>query len=69
MWNKNRDNVKAIQSNNRVQSPSKFFVVNDLKRVAPIGSFDGSSLMRNSDTKIKNQIRLAMEVMKEKFIP
>lgn len=63
---------QAAAKNNRVDSPSKFFVVNDLKGYLPQNSIglDGAagggpsdgSIMKNSDTKIKNQIRLAMEV-------
>ena len=63
---------KQVAKNNRVGSPSKFFVVNDLKGYLPQNAIglDGAagggpsdgSIMKSSDTKIKNQIRLAMEV-------
>lgn len=65
---KGKDSQSALQlncsgmkniKNNRVQSPSKFFVVEDLKGYNP--ATDGA-LSRTSDAKIKNQIRLAMEV-------
>lgn len=57
MWNKKtHDMVKDA----RLSSPSKFFVVNDLKGINPRDN-DGA-LMKSSDSKIKNQIRLAMEV-------
>lgn len=58
MWNKKtHDMVKDA----RLSSPSKFFVVNDLKGINPRGDNDGA-LIKSSDSKIKNQIRLAMEV-------
>lgn len=59
MWN-NKSKTDMMKSNsNRVTTPSKFFVVNDLKGMSPAGD---NSLMKSSDSKIKNQIRLAMEV-------
>lgn len=65
MWNKAND---LIKTNKVVTTPSKFFVVNDLKG-APIYPDDlqqpgaQGSMLRSSDAKIKNQIRLAMEVI------
>lgn len=63
MWNKVKNNLDDTMKNNsnRVGTPSKFFVVNDLKGLNPNNNNEGS-LMRSSDSKIKNQIRLAMEV-------
>lgn len=62
MWNNNKVKDQEINmKNNRLGTPSKFFVVNDLKGQYQNLNNEGS-LMRSSDSKIKNQIRLAMEV-------
>lgn len=69
MWKKTQDMVKGSNNNNqRVTTPSKFFVVNDLKGlISPQVTTEGS-LMKSSDTKIKNQIRLAMEVRRPRTL-
>lgn len=69
MWKKTQDMVKGSNINNqRVTTPSKFFVVNDLKGlISPQVTTEGS-LMKSSDTKIKNQIRLAMEVRRPRTL-
>lgn len=62
MWNKNKVKDQEIKmKDNRLGTPSKFFVVNDLKGQYQNLNNEGT-LMRSSDSKIKNQIRLAMEV-------
>lgn len=48
-----------MKNNHRLDTPSKFFVVSDLKGQNSNGG--DPSLVRNSDAKIKNQIRMAME--------
>lgn len=62
MWNKNKVKDQDLNmKDNRLGTPSKFFVVNDLKGQYQNLNNEGT-LMRSSDSKIKNQIRLAMEV-------